>query len=412
MLKIQVDEPVILARHEGRLEPLEATHHYCRIGWTPNGTILSTYSMHPDVRMPEGVFVREDAANSSYPVFRFHPRVYYPDYRWPDLCAFQRSEDGGRTWSKPAAGPGCSGAAPVGDRTICPAGHVWTAKPGLGVTFFLESADNGYTWKDRPGILFHYPRELELVASTAVYPGVEVVMYFENCGTFKTLADGSLVTFTTVLISRSGKAWHMPLMFRSTDGGFNFEFIGFPTGWAPPVNHEGFDEPGLAELPNGDLLAAFRTEYHQPDRVLMQSRSSDGGRTWTEPIICPGVPRYYPLRILHPIRNEGKICMNAANVSPWLTVLPNGVAAMVYGRPGQCITFSEDGSGQEWRDRIPIVPEPSLFGINSDSSHMAGVVAVGANELVIVYDMYNYRNPLDGKEGNTVFALRMTVDRT
>lgn len=104
--------------------------------------------------------------------------------------------------------------------------------------------------------------------------------------------------------------------------------------------------------------------------------------------------------------------MNAANVSPWLTVLPNGVAAMVYGRPGQCITFSEDGSGQEWRDRIPIVPEPSLFGINSDSSHMAGVVAVGANELVIVYDMYNYRNPLDGKEGNTVFALRMTVDRT
>jgi hypothetical protein len=200
-------------------------------------------------------------------------------------------------------------------------------------------------------------------------------------------------------------------MFRSTDGGHHFEFVGLPTGSKPPDDHDGFTEPALTELPNGDLLAAFRVEYHRPDRVMMQCKSSDGGRTWTDPVICPGVPRYYPLRRLQPIHNEGKTHMNAANVSPWLATLPNGVIAMVYGRPGVYITFSEDGTGNEWRDRIPVVPEPSLFGVNYDSSHMAGVIDVGENELVMIYDVYNYQPPEGGPAGNTVFALRMRVEK-
>ncbi len=69
-----------------------------------------------------------------------------------------------------------------------------------------------------------------------------------------------------------------------------------------------------------------------------------------------------------PIINQGKTHGNAAAVSPDLALLPNGVVALTYGRPGQYIAFSEDGSGVEWRDRIAVVSEQSLFGVNDLSS--------------------------------------------
>jgi hypothetical protein len=122
------------------------------------------------------------------------------------------------------------------------------------------------------------------------------------------------------------------------------------------------------------------------------------------------VPRHYPLRRLRPIVNEGKTHSNAANVSPSLSVLPNGVVAMAYGRPGVYLSFSADGSGAPWTDCLPVVPESSLFGINCDSSHMAGVAAVGENELVMIYDVYNYQPPDGGICGNTVFALRVRAE--
>ena len=42
---------------------------------------------------------------------------------------------------------------------------------------------------------------------------------------------------------------------------------------------------------------------------------------------------------------------------------------------------------------------------------MAGVIDVGENELLMVYDIYNYEPPEGGPVGNTVFGLRMTVER-
>ena len=411
MIVLNAGQPVVLDRHEGYLHLLEATHHYCSVGKAADGTILASFGMHPDIRMPENVYVPVDVEGSDYPLYKFRPREAYPNHRWPHDAATCRSEDGGHTWSDPVVGVGCFGVVSVGDKTLCPGGRLWLLEPGLAVTFFSESDDSGLSWSDRPGVLFHFPPELDLVVSETFYPGVKVVMNFENCGTFKVVSDGSIVTFGTAAMERDGRQWKFPLMFRSTDGGFHFEFVGFPTGTEPPLDHGGFVEPALTELPSGDLLAAFRTSYHRPDRVMMQCRSSDGGRTWRGPVVSPGVPRHYPLRGLQPIRNQGKMYSNAANVSPGLASLPNGVIVMVYGRPGVHITFSEDGSGNEWTDRIPVVPERSLFGINYESSDMAGVIDVGENELLMVYDVYNYQPPEGGPQGNTVFALHMTAEK-
>jgi len=141
----------------------------------------------------------------------------------------------------------------------------------------------------------------------------------------------------------------------------------------------------------------------------MQFRSSDGGLTWTTPEICPGVPPVYPVRKI-PVVNEGKTHLNAVAVSPDLTVLPNGVVVLTYGRPGQYLAFSEDGTGSQWRDRIAVVPEHSLFGVNDTSSAMAGVTAISHDELLLVYDVRNYQSEMLPNPANTVFALRARVE--
>ena len=411
MLHIEVEDPVIVQRHHGELGPKESTHHYCTLGLTPQGTAIVFYAMHPDIGRPEEARVPVDVAGSTYPVYKFEPHRKDPDYPWPNEVVYARSEDGGRSWSDPLPIEG-RGCAAVGGRLLSFCHYLYHAESGVAVASLLESDDDGRTWVDRPGVLFRYPANLDPCLEDRFFAGASSALNMENVGTPTTLADGSLLVFATAHKRAGDKVWWFPLLFSSTDGGYHFDFVSYPTGTQCPADHHGFTEPTLAQLANGDLLAVFRTEYHRPDRVLMQCRSSDGGQTWTEPIVAPGTPRHYPLRALQPILNTGKTHGNAASVSPALTVMPSGIAAMVYGRPGVHLTLSEDGSGSLWHERIPVVPEPSLFGHNCDGSAMAGIVSLGGSELLMVYDVRNYRPADGGPAGNTVFSLRLHVERS
>jgi len=112
----------------------------------------------------------------------------------------------------------------------------------------------------------------------------------------------------------------------------------------------------MAELPNGDLLCVMRTGSGKP---LMQSRSSDGGRTWSKPT---------PTGVL--------------GVDPDLTVMKNGVAVLTYGRPGIWIAFSPDGTGRKWVNRIHIDYEGSTWSYT-------GVREVEPGKLLMVWDEQN-----------------------
>jgi len=113
----------------------------------------------------------------------------------------------------------------------------------------------------------------------------------------------------------------------------------------------------------------------------------------------------FPARKI-PVVNTGKTHLNAVAVSPDLAVLPNGVIVLTYGRPGQYLAFSEDGSGAAWHDRVAVVAEHSLFGVNDASSAMAGVTAISDDEFLLVYDVRNYQSSTLPDPANTVFALR------
>ncbi len=117
---------------------------------------------------------------------------------------------------------------------------------------------------------------------------------------------------------------------RSTDNGRTFEYLAHipPELDGQPFGPEGFNEPTLAELPDGELLCVLRTSGRTP---LYQTRSTDGGRRWSTPE-STGWPA----------------------AKPDLHLLSNGVLACssgrgVYGHPQVThVMFSLDGRGERW----------------------------------------------------------------
>ncbi len=408
MLQLEFDDPIVIARASGPLEPLEATHHYCNAGRGADGALIAHMTLHPDRARPPGSRVPVGLPGATHLSYLFRPHENHPDYPWPHEYASSRSTDGGRTWSEPVPTEGHNAVA-VGDLTLSQQHHAWLVEPGLAVTCLLESADGGMSWGERADVLFRYPADLPLTPRQDDVSDAVVALNFENCNTLQVAPDGSLITFATAVRREGDVPWWFPVLFRSTDGGFNFDYVSLPCGSDKPDSSHGYTEPALTRLPNGDLLAVSRVEYHEPMRVMMQFRSSDDGLTWTTPEICPGVPPVYPVRKI-PVVNEGKTHLNAVAVSPDLAVLPNGVVVLTYGRPGQYLAFSEDGTGSHWRDRIAVVPEHSLFGVNDATSAMAGVTAVSHDELLLVYDVRNYQSEALPDPANTVFALRARVE--
>lgn len=127
-----------------------------------------------------------------------------------------------------------------------------------------------------------------------------------------------------VIIVRSrdrGRTWHVETVFDPRE-------IGPVYGADDRAVDEGFVEADLAILPDGDILCVMRTGSYSP---MFQSRSNDGGRTWSTPAST-----------------------GWQGVKPRLQVLPNGLLACAagrgaYGHPQ--IThamLSLDGTGRRW----------------------------------------------------------------
>ena len=162
------------------------------------------------------------------------------------------------------------------------------------------------------------------------------------------LDDGDLLTALewAVILPREqwtvgsrGRPWKYRFgvfIVRSSDRGRSWDFVTVfdPEEVKPaygigdrPVD-EGFDEADLAVLPNGDLLCMMRTGSYSP---MFQSRSTDGGHTWSTP------------------QNIGW-----QGVKPRLELLPSGVLACVagrgaYGHPQVThVMLSLDGTGEHW----------------------------------------------------------------
>jgi len=149
-----------------------------------------------------------------------------------------------------------------------------------------------------------------------------------------------------------------------------------------PVD-EGFAEADVVLLPEGGLLCVMRTGCYSP---LFQSRSTDGGQTWTRPesIGWPGV-------------------------RPRLQSLPNGVLTCVsgrgsYGHPQTTHAIvSLDGAGAHWE-------YPFAFHTGPGCSYTQTMVRDG--QLHVVYSHSDFTRPMGfhGLASQTINRAVIAVD--
>ncbi len=175
------------------------------------------------------------------------------------------SEDGGRSWSAPVIAVD----TPVDDRdpklSVRPDGEIllsffetdWT-RPGqrpLG-TFVVRSRDGGVSWTE--------PVKVGTAMAWAAAHGPVVA-----------LRDGTLLA--PLYGAYGTEAATTATVVRSTDGGRTWPAASEAV-IAAGAGGIGFQEPTLAVLRNGEVIAFIRSNEA---RVGYLSRSRDGGRTWS-----------------------------------------------------------------------------------------------------------------------------------
>ncbi|MDP6775415.1 MAG: sialidase family protein, partial [Candidatus Latescibacteria bacterium] len=151
------------------------------------------------------------------------------------------------------------------------------------------------------------------------------------------------------------------LLFLSTDEGKNWEHVS-TIGKIQPgrpfdggkIYSEGFNETGLSVTSDGNLYALMR---HGSYMLLWSAVSEDNGRSWSD-----------------------VQAFNHPGVAPSLSLLPNGVLAAVWGRPGLTVGFSLDGTGTSWDLLV------GVMGDGEPSQKYGWLVPAGENRLMLFYD--------------------------
>ena len=177
-----------------------------------------------------------------------------------------------------------------------------------GTAIILRSQDEGVTWSRHYAPVSNLPFSL----------GSQLISLW---GHVVEMSDERLLW---PAYSREGNT--ISGIVQSTDGGHSFE-------WLANVceDHTVGErrEPGLVQLPSGELLALIRCGT-QPSRPMVEVRSTDGGLTWSS-----------PRRLSRP------------GVCPQVLLLKNGVLVCSYGtRRYMHIMASWDGAGWQWSEPL------------------------------------------------------------
>lgn len=138
------------------------------------------------------------------------------------------------------------------------------------------------------------------------------------------LADGTLIT--AAYGRYVGDANWSSLILQSTDEGLTWTQRGAISNGQP---NQGTSEVGFARTTDGRLIAVLRGSPES--RGLLQSYSSDDGRTWT-----------VPTKLIAPTDT-----VNSA-IEPSVVLQPNGILVLVFGRPDNNLLISADGKGDDW----------------------------------------------------------------
>ena len=407
--EIEVGHPAVVAQSKGFENGDIGYYHYMgHFERLPDGTIALSFHMHPDCTGP---YPPIDSANLASLPSAFRALV-------DREIAVRVSRNDGSSWALPDPPMAMMGNL-LADGSMITVRSNWgrVAAESRGAILQI-SHDMGQTARCqgltldtrglKTGRIYMWT-----VTSTGQMPG------------------GHLLALAMCKVE--GDDWWRNILLRSDDGGRSWHYVSTVMGAEKP-SHGGFEEEtAMALCANGDLLAVARLGKTRPLRHMAQAISSDGGKTWTAPIYCPGIPG-----VLWPF--------HSGNVSPALLPLDSGVMAVAYGRPaGLQVAFSPDGRGQHWEPLtlMGAMREGLLeqeYGIMSANdmtipgnlgaqlgvaAHMPRMLALDADRFLLAFDVDHY-SPFvvedseardlvapdpDYPARNTVFVIPITVKR-
>ncbi|RKX32816.1 MAG: hypothetical protein DRP71_11495 [Verrucomicrobia bacterium] len=152
-------------------------------------------------------------------------------------------------------------------------------------------------------------------------------------------------------------------LMASSDNGRTFEHRA-----TVAVDRSGRDlmgEPTLAETTEGELVCVIRKTDHE-QKPMVITRSSDGGRTWTDPV---------------------EFC--EFGVFPCLQKLKSGPLVLSYGRPGVHLRISPDGNGREWSEPVTLISgDPAE--VSRCSCGYTSLLELSDNSLLIAYSDFEH----------------------
>ena len=176
------------------------------------------------------------------------------------------------------------------------------------------------------------------------------------------------------------------IFFRSEDEGATWQYVSTIGKVRPDrpfdagqVFSEGFNETGMAVTSDGRIYALMR---HGSNMLLWYAVSDDCGRTWSD-----------------------VSCFSYPGVAPCLTMLPNGILAAAWGRPGMTVGFSLDGTGWRW---------DLMVGVRDDkvkSQNYPWIVPVGEDRIILFYDKRKWDPQKRAFYDHGIYCREITVRR-
>jgi len=186
-------------------------------------------------------------------------------------------------------------------------------------------------------------------------------------------------------------------LFKSTDHGHSWDVVSYLPYYPPSEKEatwEGYNENDITFAPDGSVIRLIRTHViyaKQAFEPMLITRSTDGGKTWSQ-------PEYFAF----------------SGVWPALLTLKCGVTLATYGRPGLFLRVTADPACMEWDAPVELIHsnrQPNRPGsvVNMATCSYTDLIALDDHTAGLAYSDFTVKDET-GTPRKTMLFRTITVE--